>query len=156
MGPIGAQEMIAIVVLALLLFGPKKLPELARLLGKGLTEFRRAKNELKSTFETHLSELDREVRASEYQAKQVSSPVSSYSPPSYPYPYEDNAPYETPVSHEFPSSNGAPALAAPSETTPTPSAPEAAAVPEGTVARANGIRPVSAPVSTISEEERSA
>ena len=49
MGPIGAQEMILIFLVALVLFGPKKLPELGRLLGKGLTEYRRAKSELKST-----------------------------------------------------------------------------------------------------------
>ena len=52
MGPIGMQEMIALFVVALLLFGPKKLPELGRTLGKALTEFRRAKNELKTTFES--------------------------------------------------------------------------------------------------------
>ena len=63
MGPLGVQEMIAIFVLALLLFGPKKLPELGRMLGKGLSEFRRAKNELKSTFETHLHELEKETQA---------------------------------------------------------------------------------------------
>jgi len=61
MGPIGAQEMFAIVLIALLLFGPKKLPELGRMLGKGLTEFRRAKNELKSSFEGHMRELEREA-----------------------------------------------------------------------------------------------
>ena len=61
MGPIGVQEMMLIFLVALVLFGPKKLPELGRLLGKGLTEYRRAKSELKSTFETHLRELEREA-----------------------------------------------------------------------------------------------
>ena len=51
MGPIGLPEMMALFVIALLLFGPKKLPELGRTLGKGLSEFRRAKNELKATLE---------------------------------------------------------------------------------------------------------
>lgn len=153
MGPIGVQEMIAIVVLALLLFGPKKLPELARLLGKGLTEFRRAKNELKSTFETHMGELEREVRASEYQSKQISSPAPSYSPPSYPYPYEDNAPYEAPVSDE-PASLNSPAIPEPvPEQTPVV---QSGPLPEGTVARANGVRPLAASVSTATEEEHSA
>ncbi|HXE10707.1 MAG TPA: TatA/E family twin arginine-targeting protein translocase [Bryobacteraceae bacterium] len=59
-GPIGMPEMVAIFLIALLLFGPKKLPELGRTLGKAITEFRRASNELKATFESHLSELDKE------------------------------------------------------------------------------------------------
>ncbi|MDQ2949829.1 MAG: twin-arginine translocase TatA/TatE family subunit [Acidobacteriota bacterium] len=153
MGPIGVQEMMAIVVLALLLFGPKKMPELARLLGKGLTEFRRAKNELKATFDTHMSELEREVRASETASKQINSPSPSYSPPSYPYPYEDNAPYETPVSYELTSSENP---AAP-EPTPEPMpAVQSGPGPDGTIARANGVRPLAAPASIATEEVHSA
>jgi TatA/E family protein of Tat protein translocase len=76
MGPIGAQEMILIFLVALVLFGPKKLPELGRLLGKGLTEYRRAKSELKSTFETHLRELEREANV-DAALKNTTSPYSS-------------------------------------------------------------------------------
>src|SRR5438876_1045489 len=47
MGPLGYPEMIFIFFLALILFGPKKLPELGRTVGKALTEFRRASTELK-------------------------------------------------------------------------------------------------------------
>ena len=43
MGPLGVPEMMVIFLLALVLFGPKKLPELGRTLGKALTEFRRAR-----------------------------------------------------------------------------------------------------------------
>ena len=50
-GTLGMQEIVFIFILALLLFGPKKLPELGRTFGKALTEFRRAQNELKSTFD---------------------------------------------------------------------------------------------------------
>ena len=92
MGPIGAQEMIFIFVLALLLFGPKKLPELGRMLGKGLTEFRRAKNELKSTFESHMQELERETKLSDEATKpkwEQSSSSTQYSSASYPYPYDE-------------------------------------------------------------------
>lgn len=46
---IGAQELIVILVIALLVFGPKRLPELARSLGKGLAEFRRASNDLRQS-----------------------------------------------------------------------------------------------------------
>jgi TatA/E family protein of Tat protein translocase len=48
MGTLGVPEMIFIFLLALVLFGPKKLPELGRTMGKALTEFRRASTELKS------------------------------------------------------------------------------------------------------------
>lgn len=91
MGPIGAQEMVFIVLLALLLFGPKKLPELGRLLGKGLTEFRRAKNELKTTFESHMQELERETRISEApKSNSPKEPASTpYSSAPYPYPYDE-------------------------------------------------------------------
>lgn len=46
---IGFQELIVILVIALLVFGPKKLPELARSLGRGLAEFRRASSELRES-----------------------------------------------------------------------------------------------------------
>jgi sec-independent protein translocase protein TatA len=90
MGPLGVQEMLGIFVIALLLFGPKKLPELGRMLGKAVSEFRRAKNELKSTFESHLSELEREV-----QAEKHSELSSDYSSVHYPYPYDENGRQES-------------------------------------------------------------
>jgi sec-independent protein translocase protein TatA len=58
MGPIGFPELIVIFVIALIVFGPRKLPELGRSLGKSLAEFKRASNELRST-------LDEEIRAEE-------------------------------------------------------------------------------------------
>lgn len=120
MGPIGVQEMVAIFIIALVLFGPKKLPELGRTLGKALSEFRRAKNELTNTLQGHLSELEREARLSD---SSVSTPTT-YSPPSYSHPYEDygrrtyepepenvppteiSAPETAPVAGSVPRSNG--------------------------------------------------
>src|SRR6266850_7735246 len=63
MGPLGMQEMVFIFVLALLIFGPKKLPELGKTLGKAMTEFRRASSELKSTFDREMSNLERETES---------------------------------------------------------------------------------------------
>src|SRR6266404_5990566 len=60
MGPVGVQEIIVIFLVALLLFGPRKLPELGKTIGKAITEFRRAQSELKSTFEGHMRELEKE------------------------------------------------------------------------------------------------
>lgn len=62
MGPIGVPEMIFIFVMALLIFGPKKLPELGRSFGKGMAEFKRASNELKSTFQREMDNIDSETR----------------------------------------------------------------------------------------------
>ena len=60
MGTLGGQEIAVIFILALVLFGPKKLPELGRTIGKAITEFRRASNDLKSTFEREMQTLERE------------------------------------------------------------------------------------------------
>ena len=58
MGPIGMPELVIILVIALIVFGPRKLPELGRSLGRSLGEFKRASNELRST-------LDEEIRLEE-------------------------------------------------------------------------------------------
>lgn len=55
-GSLGAPELIFIFVLALLLFGPKRLPEIGRALGKSFAEFRKATTELKVTLEREMSE----------------------------------------------------------------------------------------------------
>jgi len=59
MGSLGMQELIIIFVLALIVFGPRKLPELGKTIGKGLAEFKRASNELKQTWEDEVR-LDKE------------------------------------------------------------------------------------------------
>jgi TatA/E family protein of Tat protein translocase len=53
---IGMQELAIIFVVALLIFGPKRLPELARTLGKGLAEFRRASTDLRQSFDLSADE----------------------------------------------------------------------------------------------------
>ena len=65
-GSIGMPEMIIILVLALIIFGPRKLPELGKSLGKSLAEFKRASNELKSTLEEEIRlDEQRETKAKE-------------------------------------------------------------------------------------------
>ncbi|HSR11593.1 MAG TPA: twin-arginine translocase TatA/TatE family subunit [Thermodesulfobacteriota bacterium] len=51
---IGLPELIIILIVALVVFGPKKLPDLAKSLGKGMAEFKKASEELKSSIETDL------------------------------------------------------------------------------------------------------
>ena len=54
LGSIGMPELIIIFVIALIIFGPRKLPELGRSLGKSLAEFKRASNELRNTLEEEI------------------------------------------------------------------------------------------------------
>lgn len=60
LGPLGVPELLFILVLALLIFGPRRLPEVGRTVGKALGEFRRASNDLRRTLNTEiaLDELD--------------------------------------------------------------------------------------------------
>jgi TatA/E family protein of Tat protein translocase len=80
MGPLGWQETIFIFVLALLIFGPKKLPELGRTIGKAMTEFRRASSELRSTY-------DREMRSIEVESNAISREVANSTQDAYNYDY---------------------------------------------------------------------
>ena len=57
---LGFPEMIFIFLLALIIFGPKKLPEIGRQIGRALNEFKRASNEFKSQIESEINNLDLE------------------------------------------------------------------------------------------------
>ncbi len=59
---LGMPEMIFIFLLALIVFGPKKLPELARQLGKIMADFKRATNDFKYQLESEIDQLDRQVQ----------------------------------------------------------------------------------------------
>jgi sec-independent protein translocase protein TatA len=68
-GSIGMPELIIIFVIALIIFGPRKLPELGRSLGKSLAEFKRASNELKSTLEEEIRLEEQRSSLEESKAK---------------------------------------------------------------------------------------
>ena len=68
-GSIGMPELIIIFVIALIIFGPRKLPELGRSLGKSLAEFKRASNELKSTLEEEIRLEEQRTSLEESKAK---------------------------------------------------------------------------------------
>lgn len=73
MGPIGLPELVIIFIVALIIFGPRKLPELGRSLGKSIQEFKRASNELRST-------LDEEIRLEDRRAA-VTAATAAPPPP---------------------------------------------------------------------------
>lgn len=74
MGPIGVPELILIFVVALIVFGPRKLPELGKSLGKSIAEFKRASNDLRST-------LDEEIRLEERKTAAATAAASTPAPP---------------------------------------------------------------------------
>jgi sec-independent protein translocase protein TatA len=91
-GSIGMPELIIIFVIALIIFGPRKLPELGRSLGKSLAEFKKASNELKSTLE---EEIRLEEQRSAFEASKATkeAQATSVTPPTA----EPATPVEEPV-----------------------------------------------------------
>ncbi len=61
-GPLGFQEVLLLLLLALLLFGPRQLPEMGRKLGRGLSQLRRTSQELKRTLDRELLEEEESQR----------------------------------------------------------------------------------------------
>ena len=86
MGSIGMPELVIIFVIALIIFGPRKLPELGRSLGRSINEFKKASNELKSTLEDEVR-LD-EQRTTEQQQR-AAAQAASAAPAPAPSPTAD-------------------------------------------------------------------
>ncbi len=89
-GSIGMPELIIIFVIALIIFGPRKLPELGRSLGKSLAEFKRASNELKST-------LEEEIRMEEQQQRTEAAKPAAVPPAAVATHQDATAPSAEPV-----------------------------------------------------------
>jgi len=86
---IGLPELIIILIVALIVFGPKKLPDLAKSLGRGMAEFKKATDDLKTSIESDLKiDLDKE---------ETHSPEMSSQPPSQTTPYELQDPSAAPI-----------------------------------------------------------
>jgi sec-independent protein translocase protein TatA len=70
MGNLGVQELLIIFVIALVVFGPKKLPELGKSLGKGIAEFKKASSELAKSWEEDVeAEKSRDAASAEKVVK---------------------------------------------------------------------------------------
>jgi TatA/E family protein of Tat protein translocase len=79
-GSIGMPELIIILVIALIVFGPRKLPELGRSLGRSLGEFRRASNELRSTLEEEIRIEDQQKAAPAPASPAADATAKPYKP----------------------------------------------------------------------------
>ncbi len=109
MGPLGWQETVFIFLLALLIFGPKKLPELGRNIGKALTEFRRASSDLRATFDREMANIERETSPIREEAAKLGTDIhntvydsSSYQHDDYGYSHDGYSypDYTSETSHE--------------------------------------------------------
>jgi sec-independent protein translocase protein TatA len=115
MGPLGIPELIFIFVLALLIFGPKKLPELGRTFGKSMAEFRRASNDLRNTFQREMDTIDRENQDLKDVAQEVQQDLNTATD------YEDSPDdyYSNSESNPVTETSGASSDLSSSETAPT-------------------------------------
>jgi len=110
---LGFGEMAFIFMIALIIFGPKKLPEIGRQIGKALNEFKRASNEFKAQIEAEISHLE-------------TNPEPQILPPAYP-------PAGSIATRSVQEATVVPEVAALPE---APAGPEIAAVPEAPIAKA--------------------
>ena len=124
MGSLGFSEIAFIVIVALLLFGPKKLPEIGRTLGRGMAEFRRATDELKRSINTELA-LDESPVPPVLRTRRIEDPVEPAAIP--PIPYEAPQLTEPRTAASFPAPAEPVAEAVQPE--PAEAAPEPVAVP---------------------------
>lgn len=120
---LGVPELIFILILALLIFGPKRLPEIGRTLGRGMSEFRKASNDLKRTINVELA-LD----------EQPAPPV---------LPYRSSSPLDALRAARLP--DGSPAPAAAAAVGATPADTPAADAPVGLDAPEAPARPAETP-----------
>ena len=100
-GSLGMPELLFILVLALLIFGPRKLPDIGRTMGKAMGEFRRATRDLKRTLDTEISseEASRSEQPAAVNPAQVTPapPTETQSNPPVPPATQAPAPPEGPV-----------------------------------------------------------
>lgn len=123
---IGPLELVAILVVALLIFGPAKLPELARTLGRGLAEFRRASSDLRQTLTAATEEPPKPAPPPQGPADQMASGETPAAKP--------ETPPATPPSDASPKADAQPAESGSKPETATAaesgSEPEAPSAPE--------------------------
>lgn len=100
-GSIGMPELVVILVIALIIFGPRKLPELGRSLGRSLGEFKKASSELQRTLDEEIRIEDTKERRASTRAEQDSA-IAAAQPTavSTPVAAADDAPASEPASND--------------------------------------------------------
>ena len=83
-GSIGMPELVIILVIALIIFGPRKLPELGRSLGRSIGEFKKASNELRSTLEEEIRIEDQRDQRAALRAEQDTAIAAAIPPTAAP------------------------------------------------------------------------
>lgn len=95
-GSIGGVELLVILVIGLLVFGPRRLPEIGRAIGRSLAEFRRATQELKEQIEKEvdLKEADvrEDLRSVDTEIRRISPSPGASEPPTLPPPSDPQTP----------------------------------------------------------------
>jgi TatA/E family protein of Tat protein translocase len=81
---IGFQEMLLILVVVLIFFGPKRLPDLAKSLGKGLAEFKKASEEVKKGIDDAMKEENAKAEGAKEAPAKEETPATAESPPPNP------------------------------------------------------------------------
>ncbi|HZL98302.1 MAG TPA: twin-arginine translocase TatA/TatE family subunit [Terriglobales bacterium] len=123
---IGFQEMLIILVVVLIFFGPKRLPDLAKSLGKGIAEFKKASEEVRKGIEDAVKEESVE------EAPKPPEDLSAYG----------KAPGSAPAPEEPAKPNPPPSMVlTPASGTPPDNAPVEPAPPTGAPATADGVAP---------------
>ncbi|MBM3787478.1 MAG: twin-arginine translocase TatA/TatE family subunit [Acidobacteria bacterium] len=152
MGTLGTQEMIIIFLLALLIFGPKKLPELGKTVAKAMGEFRRASSELKSTWDREMQQIEKETEPIKQAAQDYQDQIHGYNyddPSHYDYGAYDSG---TSDSTATPSTTvGDPATQGAEQPTATAAADDPAAKPVETAA----VPEAKAPEGTVAQGSES-
>ena len=79
---IGSSELLVILVVALIVIGPSKLPEIMRVIGKGMAEFRRVSNDVRSTLEAEIDRADQEHHQAESNQETTTAAATAVGEPS--------------------------------------------------------------------------